>query len=422
MVGWPRSRNRGGSGGPVFLGHLDAFFPKDYYYYAPYQEDCFDELHRWPPGTTGPLFWDQGGPLLLQRTRILHSPSASLVLTNGLGGSLKNTYSGNFIAGTLGSNPSLPGHLSGLTAGQLTAYGSEGWAKFKPGKPVVDVGQFLGELRQLPRLPLHSGRLLNNSLHRLIGKHSKTAKTGKARSASFRDLGSEYLNIEFGWKPFVRDIIGMLDFNSQVSTLLAQLRRDNGNTVRRRGTVDLIRSESVSQATGTFLYPVLPSQFYRTSTNSGDRLSITRTSTRVTFSGQFRYWIPDLDTPEGERRAIRRLLGLRLTPGLVWELTPWSWLIDWFANIGAVLDNLSANAAENLAANYAYVMAQTVESVTHHEQARFRAGLSANASVTRERTTKQRQAASPFGFGLTSASLSDKQKLILGALGISRYF
>lgn len=314
-------------------------------------------------------------------------------------------YNGSFTDNYFG-HPAVPSHLTFLTGNQMSAYGATGWARFKPGKPLVDAGQFLGELRQLPSLPLE------------LGKHIKTALTGKSRTKGFLNAGNEYLNIEFGWKPFVKDIIGMLNFNSKIDAALDQLSRDNGKPIRRRGTVTSSESSSSSTTAG-FLYPTLTSDFYATYP-PGSRTVITQSSTKVTFAGAFRYWIPDINSTEAQKRLVRKMLGLRLTPGLLWELTPWSWLIDWYSSIGDVLDNVSGNAAENLTAPYAYVMANRKSTVEVTESANFLQGGISSVTSTLTRETKQRQAASPFGFGLTSLDMNVKQKLILGALGISR--
>lgn len=398
MVGELRTRSRGPDDNWIHLGSNQL--AQNFWTKAPFHEICTDQLHDWPLKRRNYLN-DVGGPFALTKARYHRGITPSVALTGIIG----RTYNGSFTDNYFG-HPAVPSHLSFLTGNQMAAYGAKGWNRFKPGRPLVDVGQFIGELRQLPSLPLS------------IGKHLRTALTGKARTKSYMNMGSEYLNIQFGWVPFVSDIIGMLKFQEQVGARLSQLRRDNGKPVRRRGTVSTEESQTSSTTSG-YLYPTLTSDFYSTFP-PGTRTVITRTSTKVTFAGAFRYWIPDIDSPESQERLVRRLLGLRLTPGLLWELTPWSWLIDWFSSIGDVLDNVSGNAATNLTAPYAYVMATRTNETSVTESAKFKQVGTLTVTSHLKRQTKQRQAASPFGFGLTSTDLSVKQKLILGALGISR--
>jgi hypothetical protein len=103
----------------------------------------------------------------------------------------------------------------------------------------------------------------------------------------------------------------------------------------------------------------------------------------------------------------------------VWELTPWSWLADWFTNVGDVVANMSTGYAENLAAQYAYVMGTTQISTCWDTSLNTKQGVIHNSSGYTE-TYKHRVGASPFGFGLTSNDFSARQWSILAALGLSR--
>lgn len=398
MVGELRTRSRGPDDNWIHLGSNQL--SQNFWTKAPFHEIVTDQLHDWPLKRRNYLN-DVGGPFALTVARYHRGITPPVALTGIVG----RKYNGSFTDNYFG-HPTVPSHLTFLTGNQMNAYGAIGWKRHKPGRPLVDVGQFIGELRQLPSLPLQ------------IGKHLQTALTGRKRSKEFLNLGSEYLNVEFGWKPFIQDVLAMLEFNQKVRKRLSQLKRDNGKPVRRRGNVSSSKSTSSSTTSG-FLYPTLTSDFY-TTYPPGSRTVITSTSTRVTFAAAFRYWIPDIDDAETEDRLVRKLLGIRLTPSLLWELTPWSWLIDWFSSIGDILDNVSGNAADNLTAPYAYVMAHRINETSVTESANFKQAGILSVTSSLKRQTKQRQAASPFGFGLTSLDLSVKQKLILGALGISR--
>jgi hypothetical protein len=94
----------------------------------------------------------------------------------------------------------------------LNDQGTDFIRKYRPGNPVVNLGQFFGELHQLPRLPIFL----------------------KSRTKHFSDLGSEYLNVEFGWKPFVKDLIAAYKLQQTISARLERLRRDNGLAIRKR--------------------------------------------------------------------------------------------------------------------------------------------------------------------------------------------
>jgi len=246
---------------------------------------------------------------------------------------------------------------------------------------------------------------------------------------SARKAGGEYLNIEFGWKPLLNDIQSALKLALDQEAALRRLKKENGHWVKRGGTISHTTNTS-EVVTGTDTgYPIFTSgHYWFGGTKPGTFRSYLEQRERRWFEASFRYWIPDLGTPSGDRKALRALYGLNVTPGLLWELTPWSWLIDWFSNIGDVIDNVSLNAADNLVARWAYNM-------THVEHVRyvnttinikqFGPGGSlyredVSCSVQRRRVVKLRSVANPFGFGLDYSSLSGRQLMILAALGLSR--
>jgi len=124
---------------------------------------------------------------------------------------------------------------------------------------------------------------------------------------------------------------------------------------------------------------------------------------------------------EAERydQLADRLLGTRLSPAVLWELTPWSWMLDWFGNFSAVAQNADALTSDSLSLRYGYVM--------HHYQVRREVITFGMIDFQGERLdsvrcyltvdSKTRTRATPYGFGLDLSDLSPKQWAIVGALG-----
>lgn len=345
---------------------------------------CFDRTNPGPP-------YRRGGVLTIRKASLVHRPVFTYIPpTTGITGA-ERTYTGGFIVRQYGSDPGLLALPTDSL--DLEVMGAKGWNKFRPGNPGAGLSLALAELRQLPTIPFR-------------------------KLKGLRGLGEEYLNIEFGWLPLVRDIQAMYKTYRNLDRLLKQLRRDNGRGVRREGTVSRTHSVSAVESTGAYLYPILPSWMYTATT--GKRTTTTSVEDRYWFSGRFRYWIPDIGESQWTRRATRALFGLNPTPDLLWNVLPWTWLIDWFANVGTVISNLSANAAENLAADYAFIMGTRIIKVTTDEYMDFVRVGRLHASAVRQDEIKLRQHASPFGFGLTLPDLSARQVAVLTALGISR--
>lgn len=270
--------------------------------------------------------------------------------------------------------------------------GPEAWQKFKPAKPKVNLGIFIAELREI-------GGLLFKRLN------------------SLKNLGSNYLAVEFGWKPFIGDLCTWYDSVINLSDQIDQLIRDNNQWIHRSGSVKSEGSSSVSNVTGTGLSPT----YYCSIT--GMTRTVT-TSNRIWFSGRFKYFIPGLNSSKlGRFRALRRLWGLEITPSNVYELIPFSWLLDYFINVGTLINNFESSLNDNLVSKYAYTMC-TTESIVERKVyfnnlVNDIPSSSDTCSAFQKTIVKARSSVNPFGVQF-STPLSVRQALILGALGLAK--
>lgn len=288
----------------------------------------------------------------------------------------------------------------GTTWGDGSGDGAKGWNKYKPGKPGADLSVFLAELRDLPRM-------------------------FRVRLRRFKDLGSQYLNYQFGWKPFVNDLCKFFNQTQRLANRLRFLRNNNGKWVRRGGPVSN-STNSWTEEVPFGILPVLTSSFYPSPSLPKAVLRWTD-SKQTWFEASFRFWIPNIEDPEWIADVSRRLYGLNLSPEVVWELIPWSWLIDWFTNVGDIMSNLSeSSAAENLVAKYAYVMTHSRLRVEVDQTFVYKRIVSPTLLQTVtcktyvEHERKQRVEASPYGFDLSWPDFTARQLAILAALGITR--
>jgi len=236
-----------------------------------------------------------------------------------------------------------------------------------------------------------------------------------------KQIADHWLNTQFGWLPFLSDLRNFYKLCKSLDTRLSQLRRDNGQWIRRGGSV--VKSESeetIYQNSNVIgLWPAVATQLY-TIPNYGFQIVTRRNEQRVWFRGSFRYWIPgNPDSWEWKARAVSMLFGLRPDPSLLWELTPWSWLVDWCSNVGDVISNIASTSLDRLVAKYAYVMGTTTQVVTSLGMSSYSTKAIAE-SWTAALQRKSRVEASPFGFGLTGSDFTSRQWSILAALGLTR--
>lgn len=329
---------------------------------------------------------------------------------------VSNSFRGQFIP-----------NVSGLTLTgwpydtfKMITKGATGYALAKPGKPIANIGQFLIELKDIPRLPRVMAKLLDRKGWYGIQHHMRELPRMYKKLGFFRELGSEYLNVEFGWKPFLKDLQGGVTAAVGLHKALDQLAKDNGKSVRRRRRISSDTSISEEILTGSGhppVYPTVPSTLF---SGPWRQSELIQTGETYWFAGKFRYYIPDIGTDQWRRRATYALFGLNPTPHLIWSVLPWTWLIDWVTNTGDVMSNLSENSAENLVAEYACVMGTRYERRTRHIDFGLPGGSRGSCSAIVERVSKARDVATPYGFGLTWEGFNPKQLSILAALGLTR--
>jgi len=290
---------------------------------------------------------------------------------------------------------------------ELNRMGASAVAACKPTNSVANAAVFLGELRKdgLPHLP--------------------GSATWKDRTSRARGAGSDYLNVQFGWRPLVNDIQSFAYAVKHADAVLKQYERDSGKVVRRRYNIPLQNSlPSVVTGQQAPYFEPTDSSFLSDS-EFGRWERRTEVLQRAWFSGCFTYHLPlGSDTRSGMGRAAlkaKKLFGLSLTPETLWNLAPWSWAVDWFSNTGDVISNLSDSITDGLVMPYGYIMCHTIHKVTYTSVA---SGLKDTNNpvppLTFVTETKVRKRANPFGFGISWESLSPFQLSIAAALGLSR--
>lgn len=286
--------------------------------------------------------------------------------------------------------------------------GATAIARCQPTNPVANVSTFVGELAR-DGIPRAGSELLQN------------------RIRSFKDLGSDYLNVEFGWKPFVSDFRKFLVAIRDSHKILDQYERDSGKLIRRGYRFPLLTTTYTG--TPTSPRPAMPAmvpQFWDSqwSPVQGDAV-YTR---QYWFKGAFTYYLTRGDSTfskmERWAQEADKLLGIRLTPDVLWELAPWSWFADWIFNFGDVISNVTAFSSDKLTMRYGYVMlhAKMVQKFYMTNEVRFSDHIPRN-QIWQEFTTevKSRQKATPYGFGLDpSVDFTARQWAILGALGMTQ--
>jgi hypothetical protein len=182
-------------------------------------------------------------------------------------------------------------------------------AKTNPSRPHVNVPAFIGELQDIPRLVKGYGDGL------------------------LKAVASGNLSYKFAIKPMIGDLSKMCRFAEAVDKRFAYLSKlKSGKTLRTRcnlGTLESVTDDGrfSIQSQAAFLY--VRRKTYHTSKMWG--------------SAEYKLK-PDSvlhrqDMSEMKNFARRLSAGITTHGALetAWELTPWSWFVDWFSNVGDMI-------------------------------------------------------------------------------------
>ncbi|DAD51258.1 maturation protein [ssRNA phage Gerhypos.4_20] len=315
------------------------------------------------------------------------------------GGVLNQRYVGSIQA----ADPPF-GYVGGDTWTPIdSGMGSLAYNRMKPTKPNMQALNAIYELKDLPGMLRQ--RFLNTK-------------------APLKSMSNYYLALKFGWGPLLSDIRNFVLTHINAQKRLEQLLRDNGRPVRRKVILS-DTSTTGAATTGTSFPAILPTfvtQYYTAAPVYLQRLT---DSDRVWATARFRYWLPEGPRDVNWTTAMKaKIFGLQPTPSAVYRALPWTWLGDWFLNVGNMLENMEAGVADRLAADYFYVMHQRELHNTNDVVVGFqkRDGTKVNfqASSYSNMVHKKRIMGDPFGFATAQNVLSGTQLSILGALGMSK--
>jgi len=281
-------------------------------------------------------------------------------------------------------------------------------ARVEPLNPLASSATLLGELRKdgLPKLP---------------GMEVLQNRTNLAKG-----FGSDYLNTQFALKPLISDLNKIVKSVRDSEKIITQVHRDSGRLIRRRYVFPLETSTTVSVVKGDLAVPkpTLPTAWYKSTSGTTKTTTVT-TEKQFSFSGAFTYYLPKGEDNASKIREhaliAHKLYGAEISPEVLYNLTPWSWALDWVSNMGDNIHNFTAFAQYGLVMPYGYVMLHKKQTTTVEITGIDMRNINASKLVTRYGfESKTRYPASPFGFGLNLGGFSPEQWAIVGALGLTK--
>jgi len=213
-------------------------------------------------------------------------------------------------------------------------------ASSNPARPVTSLPNFIYELKDLPGMIRDIGHI------KLIGQRafSKAHWNGGA-PATPRDAANLQLSYQMGWSPLIGDIKNLLHFQADVDRRVKDLHNlyENGGLHRSVGKASpKTATRKARQDRWSFSQRVDSTVTVESVLGVG----LTMRESKYTYARKWgtTRWLPDYPSDrhtntELRRTAMRLVSGINPNPKIIWDAIPWTWMIDWFTNIGDFLQS-----------------------------------------------------------------------------------
>lgn len=227
-----------------------------------------------------------------------------------------NVIEGNYRTDLNNWNPTNRSSVAYCPNGTL----SIDWAQLKtkalalmnPSKPTVDLPVFIFEFKDFPRMLQQLGRVLQ-----------KKVKPS--------DVAGGYIAYSFGWAPLISDATKLFGLSKLINDRLRYLQSlEAGRRSKRRlgGQGPTVTSQGTYTLPGWGATPWLSANWQITEKHTYWATGKVKLLGKLPSGYEEKRWL-----------AARAALGLNLSAASLWEALPWSWLIDYFSNIGDILDS-----------------------------------------------------------------------------------
>jgi len=209
------------------------------------------------------------------------------------------------------------------------------WPSVNEGLSVIN---FLLELKDLKRM---------FQLWRNKEKFQRAVKRTSFNDEAIRGVAALNLNWQFGWKPFISDVMEMMSSLTGLDRKIKWLARNSGKVLKRNYRKNLTTalpysSKTVAVNYGPWIDDIVPNNTnYQTISTVTPRWVASPTYHATLI---YRFQLPKyLNEWSLKVRALRDAFGVKLDPSILWNAIPFSFVIDWFLKVGDFLQSFSPN-------------------------------------------------------------------------------
>jgi len=302
--------------------------------------------------------------------------------------------------------------------------------RMKPRLERVETAVALAESRDLPGMLKQSSKGFHDIWKSMGGNTSL-----KHGLMSPKSVADHFINHQFGWKPFLDDLDKFQDTLQNAAQYMDRVSKMNGNWIKKRRAeetivTDLPYTSSLEPGIRPWEDEVF-NPMCKPATQNGMLVYGQYEQRVLSFidlwaEGSFKYYRPEFDrslrtfdSNWSQMMRLKSLFGLHINPSVIWKATPWTWLIDWFSDVGQNIDTITDMVGDSMVNSYLYLMQHKKYSLRHTANTYFW-DQQLTLSWDQNFETKQRERYNHhFGLNL-HVPYSARQLAILAALGISR--
>lgn len=330
-------------------------------------------------------------PLTITRTRV-----DAMLRINGVVPYNPSTGSGSCVFTDFNpQNRALYQYAPALPSFDATYWRTKALANINPYRPTWNVPLFLWELKDMPRMLKQAGDWL-----KLAGKKKPI------------HLGPDaILAWELGWSPLISDLLSLFDLAKDIDDRVAYLKAlDKGTRIRRRL---LPRTKTDTSWVPNGYQVTIP---YRVCYQAD---VWNETFEEVWFTVNAVLQDTPLPNDDASLRTLSQdiVLGLKFEPYHVWDYIPWTWLIDYFSNVGDFME--AQNGLVHMKVTRMNLMATRSRS-SKLIRTYIEGGLTSTPSVLSQTKKHRFVYANPHPGFAADPFLTGRQLAILGSLLMSR--
>lgn len=342
-----------------------------------------------------------GRPVVVSDLNLDKYDRSGLLPLNGSNGPVGSTVTNweefiNYIP--TGLQEYSPSHVALVTRPSASSAMATLLARTNPNRPAIVPLSLLQDLVDIPRQLKDVGRLIK--------------RKQRGRKLTAKDVANQHLGAQFGWLPLIKDVKDLLDLQSHIHQRLGELERlYSSQGLKRRirlgewGAEASVRGLTVMSV---FALVAVDVDLFTKSSRWG--------TVRWKPSGVSPGYRPnDAELINAARVLVSGLTTESLLKG-AWDLIPWTWIIDWFSNVGDFA--LQYANAIPVYSSEACVMTQTESKIQIRIATKpvwASGGGGSMTHITKERYT------GPSTLTATWPLIAPRRLSILGALFVQRF-